>query len=163
MVLSLPLHNRMHNQPRLGMELPTPSSFTRAARRPRPTPDMHEYDDLSYYASPSSNSQFLSSALWGIFWEPHVGCSPVSAWLQPVIRLAPTLVKSGNLEVVDHIFAHRCPSIVPLRCVVGCGRTKVSRSIVHSLKIPMLPVPSRPMPGVVSDGICSVVYGSQRL
>jgi hypothetical protein len=114
MVHSLPLHDEIRNQPRLGMKLPTPSSFAKAARRPRPTLDMHEYDDPSYHASSRSNSQFLSPALWGIFWEPHVDCSPVSAWLLPIIQLVQTPVKSGNVEVLGHVFTYQCPSIAPL-------------------------------------------------
>ena len=147
MVLSLPLHN----QTRSAIELPATSSFTKARARASwgvdsASPIQRDFEKLPRYMALSSNPQFLSSALWGIFWEPGIDCNLVSAWCEPIIRVVSPLVQSGNIEVLAHIFAQRRPNIAALWYgVLACGRTRVFNAIINYLNALRPPVPCKPM------------------
>jgi hypothetical protein len=141
-----------------------PTVFTRETCNSSSTSRIQqEYDTLSYYMSLSSNPQFLSSALWGIFWEPGIDCNFVSAWFEPIIHVIQPLVESR--EVLGHLLAHRNPSVGQLWYgVLACGHTATFISIVHFLKSLIAPTFPRPMPDIAAwIMVCPVLHGSHRL
>ena len=144
MVLSLPLHN----QTRSAIALPTPSTFTRVQFQHVDSvpPIQQDFENLSRYMALSSNPQFLSSVLWGIFWEPDIDCNLVSAWCEPIVRVVRPLIENGKTELLAHIFAQRRPNIAPLWYgTLACGRTRVFNTIIGYLKTLRPPTPYRPM------------------
>ena len=162
MALTLPLHNQTMSE----IQLPAPSSLARACAISVPAPSIRrEYENISYYMTLSSNPLFLASALWGIFWEPDVDSNLVSAWCNPIIRVAGPLVQSGNLELLAHIFALRRPNIAPLWYgVLACGKTKIFHGIIHFLKTLQPPYPlSANTRSCSVDRIAPILYGCLRV
>lgn len=153
MALTLPLHN----ETRSAVTLPKPCGLTLAqdSRQGRAAVHTPCIDDqckkLGYYMTLSSNPLFLSSALWGIFWEPGIECNLVSAWLKPIHDIVGPLVQGGDVERLAHLLALRCPAVSPLWYgVLACGETKVFRKIPRFLATLQTPSIYRPVPEVAA-------------
>ncbi|OBT60217.1 hypothetical protein VE03_10582, partial [Pseudogymnoascus sp. 23342-1-I1] len=56
----------------------------------------------------------LDSAIWGVFWEPGVGCNLVSAWFRPILDNLTPIIKSGNFELLTQVMALRRPKLASL-------------------------------------------------
>ncbi len=154
MALTLPLHGEVNSTVRLPRPFlvregdddsnsgswSCPSNFTTIAQ---------EYDNLSRYMTLSSMPTFMSSALWGVFWEPGVDCNLVSPWYDAILDVVRPLVDDGDLEILGHILALRRPNIAPLWYgILACGQTKVTRAIVRFLETLQTPMMLRPVPEV---------------
>lgn len=147
MALTIPLHNETRSM----VELPKPSLFRQDTHLASPSSIEREYTNLSHYMTLSSNPIFLSSALWGIFWEPGVDCNVVGPWCDPIIEVVEPLIDRGDLETLAHVFACRRPTIAPLWYgMAACGHTKTIAAIVPFLKTLHAPTPSRPVPEVAA-------------
>ncbi|OIW27050.1 hypothetical protein CONLIGDRAFT_601903 [Coniochaeta ligniaria NRRL 30616] len=147
MAMTIPLHN----ETRSVVELPKPSLFRQDTHLTSPSSIEREYSNLSHYMTLSSNPIFLSSALWGIFWEPGVDCNLVGPWCDPIIDVVEPLVDKGDLETLAHVFALRRPTIAPLWYgIAACGQTKTITAIVPFLKTLHAPTPARPIPEVAA-------------
>jgi hypothetical protein len=150
MVMLIPLHGQTGST----IELPMPSSFTESVQNPAPPVFFTEESvKLSHLMTFSSNPQFVSSALWSIFWEPGINCNLVSAWTEPIYREVEPLILGEAYEVLAHTFAKRNPMIAPLWYgVLACGKTEISEAILNYLRTLKFParVPFRPIPEVAS-------------
>ena len=150
MVLSLPLYNQMN----YSVWLPPISAFRHSflsARTCSASKTGHIFENISRFMTLSINPRFLSSALWGIFWEQDVDCNLVSAWCEPIIRATQPLIRSGNIEVLAHALALRRPNIATLWYgILATGSSKISQATLNFLKTLQPPVPSRPLAEVAA-------------
>lgn len=88
--------------------------------------------------TPSSNPQFLTSALWSIFWEPIVDCNAVSPWCDGIIEILEPLVKSSNLELLGYVFALCQSNHTALwRAIVLFRETTLIKALIPFLKQPL--------------------------
>jgi len=136
-VLTLPLHNYMHST----VHLPKPNlakCFPEACT-PGPLP---QYKSLPYYMTLSASPTVLSSALWGVFWEPGVDCNLVNAWFAPILdQFESYSSHPNNVELLAKVLALRCPKLAPLWLGMAlCGPTKTIASIAPFLKTSEAPM-----------------------
>jgi len=147
MALTLPLHNETWSI----VQLPKPSLTRQDTQLASPSSIDLEYSNLSRYMALSSHPNFLSSALWGIFWEPRVDCNLVTPWFDAIIEVVRPLINGGDLEMLGHVLAPRRPNIAPLWYgIAACGPTKTLNSIIPFLEMLLTPVPWRPIPEVAA-------------
>ncbi|PFH60071.1 hypothetical protein XA68_11489 [Ophiocordyceps unilateralis] len=147
MALTLPLHNETSSM----VKLPKPSLVKNGTRLSCASSFDREYSNLAHYMTLSSNPVFLSSALWGIFWEPGIDCNLVSSWYDPIIEVVKPIIECNTLEKLGHVFALRRPQIAPLWYgIAACGHTKTVLGIIPFLRTLHSPVPSRPIPEVAA-------------
>jgi hypothetical protein len=146
MALTLPLHNQAAS----AVQVPMPKLGRACISSSAPAPDiLQDFESLSNFMTLSSNPRFLSSALWGTFWEPSVDCNVVSPWCDGIIETLEPLVKTSNLELLAHILALRRPNLAALWYGVALfGRTKVIEALIPFLKTLRTPTPARPIPEV---------------
>ncbi|CAK7204911.1 hypothetical protein SEUCBS139899_007673 [Sporothrix eucalyptigena] len=151
MALVLPLLNESRSE----VALPRPCGLSRqpcqTRREAAPTPCIHaQGQNLGHYMTLSSHTLFVSSALWGIFWEPGVACNHVSAWMRPVHDLVLPLVQDGHIETLAQFLARRCPAVAPLWYgILACGPfTTIVRGLPRFLATLQTPSMSRPLPEV---------------
>jgi hypothetical protein len=146
MALTLPLHNAASST----VQVPKPRLGRACISSPVGTGDiMQDFDSISSFMTLSSNPRFLSSALWGSFWEPGVDCNVVSPWCDGIIETLEPLIKAGRLELLAHVLALRRPNLAALWYGVALfGRTKFIDALVPFLKTLRTPTPARPIPEV---------------
>ncbi|KAH6716091.1 hypothetical protein BKA61DRAFT_337452 [Leptodontidium sp. MPI-SDFR-AT-0119] len=136
-VLTLPLHNYMHST----VQLPKPNlpKCLPEACTPGTLP---QYKSLPYYMTLSASPTVLSSALWGVFWEPDVDCNLVNAWFAPISgQFKSYSSHPNNLELLAKVLALRCPKLAPVWLGMAlCGPTKTIASIAPFLKTSEAPI-----------------------
>ena len=158
MALTLPLHNLCGStvqlpRPRLGAPCGPSAMVPKGSSQL-----LKDFENISKYMTMSSNPQFLSSALWGTFWEPDVDCNLVSPWCDGIIDILEPFI-SNDIELLAHTLALRRPHLAPFWYgTLLFGQTKVTEHLIPFLKTQRAPTPARPIPEVALWTGCPQSY-----
>ncbi|CAG8960928.1 hypothetical protein HYFRA_00002466 [Hymenoscyphus fraxineus] len=110
---SLPLPTS-HASSLLAQQLKSDGSFSTARHLKYREGTLADFELLPYYMTLSCSGRGIEALLCNTFFNPHVPCNLVSAWIQPIFEVLNPIIAAKDYDVLAMILGKAKPNIAAL-------------------------------------------------